>query len=626
MRPLGAGVEGTLAYAASEYVAAESLDVALKHYAPATLDKVLPFITQLAGAIDFARTVGIGHGALHPRDVFVTPDEARATGFGIVQALEAVGVRAPVRRPYTAPERVDGGAWDVRADVYSLGAIAFELLTARRPVGADVRDLGNTAGPYADLLGASISRALADDPADRYPNALAFAAALEASSRGEGVIAPVAAPVGASVDDEGSPASMSADRFSADERTLVVDPDIEVEREADEGEFQLRDEEPFVRQAEDLATELPSDRTASLEMPPELDFPEPPALPQEPTLAPEPMFATPPSAEPQEEFQWADAPAEEPPEALLFDVDRAGEPEREPEPAAAEPQLAARMPEPEVAQRRSVYAPLSYERAAVSRRPRSVFVPAALTLLLGLFVGFLGGYLVGSRESNGGSTTASTSAPDAASATPPAGGSALSKPSARVTSTVPPIKPGAGASGPADSARASSERAVAGPPSSRPAARSTPAPARGRLMVRSTPAGAQVFVNGRRRGSTPLALRDLTPGSYTLRMTRAGYEEQTRRITVGGSAVREVSVRLQPVRPAAPASFTGSLYVDSRPRGARVFLDGTSIGTTPMQAGDIRAGAHVVRLELKDHRTWTSSARIVAGEVTRVTGSLERQR
>ena len=71
----------------------------MRHYAPAPLDKALPFITQLAGAIDFARAAGVGHGALHPRDIFVTPDEARATGFGVVEALERVGLRAPVRRP-----------------------------------------------------------------------------------------------------------------------------------------------------------------------------------------------------------------------------------------------------------------------------------------------------------------------------------------------------------------------------------------------------------------------------------------------------------------------------------------------------------------------------------------------
>src|SRR5258707_3504642 len=61
VEPIASGVEGTVAYRAEEYVAAESLDVAMRHYAPASIEKAMPFITQLAGAIDFARAAGRGH-------------------------------------------------------------------------------------------------------------------------------------------------------------------------------------------------------------------------------------------------------------------------------------------------------------------------------------------------------------------------------------------------------------------------------------------------------------------------------------------------------------------------------------------------------------------------------------
>ena len=183
--PIASGVEGTVAYRAEEYVAAESLDVALRHYAPATIDRALPFITQLAGAVDFARAAGIGHGGLHPRDIFVTPDEARATGFGVVDALDRVGVRAPVRRPYSAPERIAGHAWSTPADVFSLAAIAFELLTARRPAGTGAQIGTLPDGERSAALHAVLARAMDDDPSRRYPTALAFASALEAAARGE---------------------------------------------------------------------------------------------------------------------------------------------------------------------------------------------------------------------------------------------------------------------------------------------------------------------------------------------------------------------------------------------------------------------------------------------------------
>src|SRR3982750_2029843 len=192
VEPMAAGMEGTLAYRAEEYVAAESLDVAMRHYAPATVDKALPFITQLAGAIDFARAAGVGHGGLHPRDIFVTPDEARATGFGVVEAMERIGIRAPIRRPYSAPERIAATPWSTRADVFSLAAIAFELLTGRRPAGTGAQ-IGQLAdGPHAAAVHAVLARAMDENPERRFPTALSFASALEAAGRGDA--APAIAP------------------------------------------------------------------------------------------------------------------------------------------------------------------------------------------------------------------------------------------------------------------------------------------------------------------------------------------------------------------------------------------------------------------------------------------------
>ena len=72
--------------------------------------------------------------------------------------------------------------------------------------------------------------------------------------------------------------------------------------------------------------------------------------------------------------------------------------------------------------------------------------------------------------------------------------------------------------------------------------------------------------------------------------------------------------------------MVGSIYVDSRPRGARVVLDGRLVGTTPARIPDVPIGSHVVRLELPDHRVWSVSTRVAAGRETPVTGSLERIR
>jgi serine/threonine-protein kinase len=182
---LAAGLEGTTAYVAMEYHAAETFDVALRHLAPAPLETAVPILRSLAEAIDAAWAAGpaFGHGALHPRDVFVTPgtDAVRVTGFGIAPALEAIGARPPVRRPYTAPERAFGEGWDQRADVFSLGAIAHELLTGRRPAGPGEQDGSLPASLPPELrvqIRRVLSKALAESPAHRFGSAREFIATL----------------------------------------------------------------------------------------------------------------------------------------------------------------------------------------------------------------------------------------------------------------------------------------------------------------------------------------------------------------------------------------------------------------------------------------------------------------
>ena len=121
------------------------------------------------------------HGALHPRDVLIAQHDTRLTGLGVAGAIEKIGVAAPRRRPYAAPERMAGGAWDRRADVFSLAALIHEMLWGRRltAIGGEAAD-ALTELPGADLarLQAAFARALALDPVDRFDTATDFAAAI----------------------------------------------------------------------------------------------------------------------------------------------------------------------------------------------------------------------------------------------------------------------------------------------------------------------------------------------------------------------------------------------------------------------------------------------------------------
>ena len=134
--PVGTGISDGVPYLALEYVAAESLDVVLRNRSSTTVETVLPLVVQLAEVLDAAHEKGQSHGALHPRDVFVTQELVRVTGFGVVSALAQIGLRGPIRRPYTAPEQIAGADWGPPADRFSLAAVTYELLTGKRAAGA----------------------------------------------------------------------------------------------------------------------------------------------------------------------------------------------------------------------------------------------------------------------------------------------------------------------------------------------------------------------------------------------------------------------------------------------------------------------------------------------------------
>jgi hypothetical protein len=135
-----------------------------------------------------------------------------------------------------------------------------------------------------------------------------------------------------------------------------------------------------------------------------------------------------------------------------------------------------------------------------------------------------------------------------------------------------------------------------------------------------------VIVNGKARGRTPLTLRELPLGSYTIRLTRDGYVDEERRVQLTeGRASSSLAVTLK--RAAAPgASGSGSLLVESRPPDAQVFLNSRLIGTTPLSMPEVPAGPTTVRIERNGYQPWVSTVEVMPGQRTRVAASLDTRR
>ncbi len=194
-----------LAYVAMELVDGESLRSGLAAGALGEA-RARALITTLVDGVAAAHARGVVHRDLKPENLVLTRDGLRILDFGLARVSDAAvvdvtGPAAAAGTPgYMAPEQVRGGATDARADLFAIGAIAFELVTGRRAFGgATVADrLAATMrdAPPVDELGALapvIARCLHKDPEERFQTAIDLAWALRTVTSAPSV---AAAPAG----------------------------------------------------------------------------------------------------------------------------------------------------------------------------------------------------------------------------------------------------------------------------------------------------------------------------------------------------------------------------------------------------------------------------------------------
>jgi eukaryotic-like serine/threonine-protein kinase len=151
---------------------------------------------QVLDAVRQAHASGIIHRDLKPSNILVTGSgEVRLLDFGVASLLQADENTASLTRvygraltpEYASPELLRGKAVDVRSDIYSLGAVLHELLTGVR-AGNGTSDIG-TSTRLTSALNGIVTRAMAEDPANRYPDAVAFGMALQPYAR-KGAVPP----------------------------------------------------------------------------------------------------------------------------------------------------------------------------------------------------------------------------------------------------------------------------------------------------------------------------------------------------------------------------------------------------------------------------------------------------
>jgi hypothetical protein len=203
-----AGEEGGLLFVTMDLIDGTDLRGLLHVHGRMDPEHAAAVVTEVAAALDAAHAKGLVHRDIKPGNILIEgegPGErVFLTDFGLARLVEAsTGVTATGAfvgtLDYVAPEQIRGERVDARADVYALGCVLFELLTGNPPFAA--RD-DKVAKMFAHLqeepprvrltrpelpaeLDLVVGRALAKDPAERYPSAGDFARAVTGALQGQ---------------------------------------------------------------------------------------------------------------------------------------------------------------------------------------------------------------------------------------------------------------------------------------------------------------------------------------------------------------------------------------------------------------------------------------------------------
>lgn len=132
-----AGEEQELAYIAMEYLEGEDLQKYTKKSTLLPMRKVLDYVADLAEALDYAHEKGIVHRDIKPANIMLLKTGVvKITDFGIARITAASQTQTGVVKGtphYMSPEQISGEKVDGRSDVFSLGAMLFQLLTGDVP-------------------------------------------------------------------------------------------------------------------------------------------------------------------------------------------------------------------------------------------------------------------------------------------------------------------------------------------------------------------------------------------------------------------------------------------------------------------------------------------------------------
>jgi len=651
----GAGQIENQFCAAMEYVQGNSIANMLARHEGFSIWDLLDISRQMCAGLDHAASSGVVHHSLEPDKVMVQWDGlVKILGYGIsiMSSASSVATSAPSRNAYyQSPEQVQGNPVDLRSNLFSWGAILYEMVTDRKAFDGETSEAvlhsivhENPVAPcqvnpkIQPAVSALIMKALAKAPEERYQSGRELLDDLEKCKENKSSAAKPAAPVrapAAPANQAGASAkftnSVQAKPSSAVAAPRAVKTAASAQQEHSGSETNAdpatayqapSDNRQFVKAAAAAASAANTSRR-TFTQPVEQESADAtqtfvssvtkesleafhsaaqmsaaPAEAEAPQIAVDPMMAAMESgsAAPTKSFSDLD---ELPPLKQTYVAPKPEvvheEPEPEPVPVALRPKQEKPRVQPRVAAEKAIK-----EIKTVPPKLMAYSVMGAVILILVIALGVT--WRMYSQNSEYDSKPARKSAASVQTAGPTPAPQPVAEPEQQEQQAV-------------------AEPDVVQIPVKHKGKKAAPAPVPvavvpGVLALDSTPEGAQVQVDGRADTSwvTPFSLPGVAPGQHTVSVLKQGYSTETRTVDVSSGSKSFVVVHLTPI--------AATLSVTSQPAGASVFIDGKDSGHVTPATLNVEKGTHTVLVRKQGFLDETVTADMMAGQTVHVAPTL----
>ena len=596
----GAGeIEGQFC-SSMEYVQGDSLANMLARGDEFSIWDLQDIVRQTCQGFDHAHSHKVVHHSLEPAKLMVQWDgTVKILGFGIsTLSLYAAAIDpASTILSYMSPEQVRGEELDGRSNLFSLGAILYEMVTGQKPFdGRDAAEIKanilnaeptppNQISPKLHaLVSEVIVKSLAKDPGDRYQTGQELVNALE---RKKEETRAVAAPAVSRPVEVADAAAAPMEFLSAIENGAAPPP-VKARamaaaagaNEAAAAKVSLKPSlDEFVTPASNTGS-----RTLAAAAPGRA---KPTKVPVDPAMAEEALgkkaaksFSEIEELPPMKE-RYSPAISE------IAPIDTLREERRTQIPA---PEREEKLKPAEIAK---------IAAAAFRKTPPKLFlysIGGAVAIIL-LIIAMIAARVHRENADLDGNTTSSVPTTTAAE-----------------TQAQQPITP-SDAKRLKASADDDDQTAITIKPKylAKKASKAAPPPAPaivpGQLTVNSVPAGAQITVDGQSEAAwlTPYDITGLAPGHHTVALSKAGFTAETRTVDVASHSKLSLFVQL--------AQLQATVLVAADPAGAQILLDGHETGrVTPSQISVEKPGNHTILVKKQGYLDETTTVNLQPGQ------------